>query len=242
VTAFFRDQEVFKALEEEVIPRLFDGRGQEASIRVWSAGCATGEEAYSLAMLLLEEAGRRPDPPQLQIFASDLHDESLLAAREGFYTGDIEIDVGEARLHRFFRRDAGGYRVRNELREIVAFAPHDLLSDPPFSRVDLVSCRNLLIYLRRDIQPEVVRLFHYALNPEGFLLLGPSERIDVREYFRPIGAKKVALFQKRNVPRREPQLPVFPLPPLSRARTGRAGGGAFLRIHPRPARRAVRAT
>ena len=147
-----------------MIPRLFDNKGAHDSIRVWSVGCATGEEAYSLAMLLLEEAGRRDAYPQLQIFASDLHGRSLQTAREGFYPGSIDADVSPARLKRFFQVEAGGYRIRKEVRELAVFAPHNLLGDPPFSRLDFICCRNLLIYLDRDVQRAVIELFHYALE------------------------------------------------------------------------------
>lgn len=210
VTSFFRDPEVFQTLEKQVIPRIFERRLSGESIRVWSAGCATGEEAYSLAMLLLEEASRRELPPRIQVFASDLHKHSLDKARDGFYPGDIETDVSQERLRRFFHRENGGYRVNKELRETVVFAPHNLLSDPPFSRLDLISCRNLLIYLERDVQRKLVELFHYSLCPDGHLLLGTAEVVDAAELFR-TEDKKVCLYSKRNVPQLEPRLPVFPL-------------------------------
>ena len=174
VTHFFRDPEVFEKLEKEVIPGLFDGRTSDDPIRIWSVGCSTGEEAYSLAMLLVEEAARRDARTPVQIFASDLHEKSLTKAREGFYPGDIATDVSAERLHRFFHEENGGYRILKEIRELVVFAPHNLLSDPPFSRLDLVTSRNLLIYLQREVQSDVIDLFHYALRPEGWLLLGSA--------------------------------------------------------------------
>jgi signal transduction histidine kinase len=161
-------------------------------------------------MVLVDEAARHDAPPQIQIFASDLHARSLERAREGFYPGDIETDVSEERLRRFFHRENGGYRIRKELRDLVVFAPHNILADPPFSRQDLISCRNLLIYLERDVQRDVIELFHYALNSEGTLLLGSAESIDAADLFR-VEDKKLCLFLKRNVPPREPRLPVFPL-------------------------------
>jgi two-component system, chemotaxis family, CheB/CheR fusion protein len=157
VTSFFRDPDVFDNLAEQVLPKLFEGKGPGDEIRVWSAGCATGEEAYSLAMLLIEEAERREDPPQIQVFASDLHNASIDRAREGFYPGEIEADTTPARLARFFHRQDGGYRVRSEVRDLVVFSPHNLLGDPPFSRLDMVSCRNVLIYLETDVQQQVLR-------------------------------------------------------------------------------------
>ncbi|HTQ58348.1 MAG TPA: chemotaxis protein CheB [Bryobacteraceae bacterium] len=210
VTSFFRDPAVFEKLEREVVPRLFEHKGPKDFVRVWSVGCATGEEAYSLAMLLMEETIRHETPPQVQVFASDLHKRSLEKAREGFYPGDIETDVSGARLQRFFRKEDGGYRIKKEVREVVVFAPHNLLGDPPFSRIDLISCRNLLIYLQRDVQRDVAELFHYSLNPGGTLLLGSSEKLEGMDLFHP-DDKKLCIFRKRNVPVVEPRLPVFPL-------------------------------
>ena len=216
MTRFFRDPEVFERLEKEEIPRLFGRKGPPDAIRMWSVGCATGEEAYSLAILLQEEAGRHEAVPHIQVFASDLHRLSLDLRRnltrrlQPFYSGDIETDVSAERLKRFFQRENSGYRIRKEIRDMVVFAPHNLLADPPFSRLDLISCRNLLIYLEREVQRDVVELFHYALNPEGTLLLGSAEAMEASDLFR-TEEKKLCLYRKRNVPAREPRLPVFPL-------------------------------
>jgi len=196
VTSFFRDPDGFAKLENDVIRRLFEGKGPQDSIRVWTVGCATGEEAYSIAMLLLEEAARRDSPPEIQIFASDLHKRSLETAREGVYPGDIETDVSEERLRRFFQKENGAYRIRKEVRDVIVFAPHNLLSDPPFSRVHLITCRNLLIYLDRSVQRDVVDLFHYALRPDGYLLLGSAETIEGSELFR-TEDKKLCLYRKQ---------------------------------------------
>ncbi|MEQ9441076.1 MAG: CheR family methyltransferase [Cyclobacteriaceae bacterium] len=210
VTNFFRDPKVFEELANKVIPLLFAVKNLDEKVRVWSVGCATGEEAYSLAMLLLEEVDKTDAPPEIQIFATDLHDHSLQQAREGFYPGDIETDVSAERLQRFFVKESGGYRIRKEVRDKVIFAPHNLLSDPPFSKIDLIVCRNLLIYLQREVQRDVIELFHYALEPEGVLLLGSAETIESSELFR-VEHKGLCLFRKRNVPVPEPRLPVFPL-------------------------------
>lgn len=210
VTSFFRDTDAFKKLEQDVVPELFKGKGSADTIRVWSVGCATGEEAYSVAMLLLEEASRREAPPKIQIFASDMHKRSLEGAREGVYAGDIETDVSSERLKRFFHKENGGYRIHKEVREIVTFAPHNLLGDPPFSRLHLITCRNLLIYLDRSVQRDVIDLFHYALYPNGYLLLGSAETTDASDLFR-TEDKKLCIYRKRNVPPPEPRLPVFPL-------------------------------
>lgn len=210
VTNFFRDREVFEALEKDVIPQLFADKGHEDQIRIWSVGCATGEEAYSLAMLLLEAASRHASPPQLQVFASDLHDHSLKTARDGLYSGDIEIDVSAERIRRFFVKENGGFRIRREVRELVVFAPHNLLGDPPFSRLDLIACRNVLIYLQRDVQQDVIEVFHYALNPDSYLVLGTSETADRSDLFH-VENKQLCLYRKRNVPTHGLHLPVFPL-------------------------------
>lgn len=178
VTTFFRDSEAFETLNKLVIPRLFHERQSDDPVRVWVSGCATGEEAYSVAMLLIEEASRHDLRPPIQVFGSDLDARALSIAREGLYSAAIETDVPEDRLRRFFMREGDGYRVRQELRNSVLFAVHDLLKDPPFSRVDLISCRNVLIYLGRDLQEQVCSTFHYALNRTGYLLLGSSENAD----------------------------------------------------------------
>ncbi len=209
VTRFFRDPEVFSKLRKEELPRLVAGKRAQDTVRVWSVGCATGEEAYSIAILLVEELARHEDPPQVQIFASDLHARSLEKAREGFYPGDIATDVSPERLKRFFHEENGGYRIAKEIRDLVVFAPHNLMGDPPFSRLDLIACRNLLIYLERDVQHDIIELFHYALNPEGLLVLGSAETVESTDLFR-VEDKKLCFFRKRNVPVREPSLPVFP--------------------------------
>jgi two-component system CheB/CheR fusion protein len=220
VTHFFRDPEVFERLSKVEMARLFAKRGPPDSVRAWSVGCATGEEAYSLAILLVEEAAKQEAPPHIQVFASDLHSQSLERAREGFYPGDITTDVSAERLRRFFQQENGGYRIRKEIRDLVVFARHNLLADPPFSRLDLISCRNLLIYLEREVQQDVIELFHYALNPDGTLLLGSAESVDASDLFR-AEDKRLCFFRKRNVQPRESRLPVFP---LTRTRFGDNGG------------------
>ncbi|HEX3993514.1 MAG TPA: chemotaxis protein CheB [Acetobacteraceae bacterium] len=178
VTTFFRDPDAFELLAQKVIPQLFEGKEEDGNIRVWVPGCATGEEAYTIGILLLEEAARRDLRPEIQVFGSDLDAGALAIGREGRYPATIEADVPEDRLRRFFQREGDHYRVRRELRDIVLFASHSLLRDPPFSRLDMISCRNLLIYLGRDLQHQVCNTFHYALNQGGFLFLGASESAD----------------------------------------------------------------
>lgn len=178
VTMFFRDGDVFDKLRNHVIGAIFDRLDDKRAIRVWVAGCATGEEAYSIAMLLMEEADRRGVHPTIQIFATDIDDHALAIAREGRYPKAIETDVSEERLKRFFFDDSGWYHARKELRDVVLFALHSALKDPPLIRLDLVSCRNLLIYLQRDLQRQLCGVFHYALRPGGFLFLGSAETVD----------------------------------------------------------------
>jgi two-component system, chemotaxis family, CheB/CheR fusion protein len=211
VTSFFRDAAVFEQLKADVIPAIFRGKAQDAAVRVWCVGCATGEEAYSVLMLLLEEAGSREgQAPRIQMFASDLHEQSLEFAREGFYPGDIASEVSPGRLKRFFIQETGGYRIKPEVRKAIVFAPHNVLADPPFSKLDLIVCRNLLIYLQRDVQDEVLQVFHYALKPGGYLVLGTAETADVAELFTPVD-KPNSIHLRSRMPLPEPRLPLLPV-------------------------------
>jgi two-component system, chemotaxis family, CheB/CheR fusion protein len=178
VTTFFRDSDAFEALKTKALPNLLAAKDPTETIRAWVPGCATGEETYTIAMLLLEEASRHDIRPQIQVFGSDLDATSVAIAREGQYPEAIEADVSEERLRRFFTHEGHHYRVRRELRDIVVFAVHNLLKDPPFSHIDFISCRNVLIYLDRELQSQVCNTFHYALNAGGYLLLGPAESAD----------------------------------------------------------------
>lgn len=205
VTNFFRDSDCFDALQSQVAA-LFRGKGLSDSVRVWVAACATGEEAYSVAMLLSEYARTLESPPLIQVFATDLDGGAVQAAREGVYPHTIEADVSEDRLRRFFTRDAHGYRVRRELRETVLFAVHDLLKDSPFSRLDLVTCRNLLIYLTRDAQAHAFDIFHFALRPGGRLFLGTSESVDEDSPMFGLLDKKHGLYVQQPTPRMPPPI------------------------------------
>ena len=190
VTSFFRDPDAFDALRRDVLPKLFSDAGSDG-IRVWVAGCATGEEAYSLAILLCEYSEGFAEPPRIQIFATDVHERSFAYARDGFYPDTIAADVSPGRLERFFSREPDGYRVKKIIREKVLFASHDLLKDPPFSRLDLISCRNLLIYLGTDAKNRVASVFHFALRPGGYLLLGSSEGMEqTSTLFTPVDRKQ----------------------------------------------------
>lgn len=209
VTNFFRDADAFTTVEREVIPRLFAGKGQEDQVRVWVAGCATGEEAYSLGMLLSEYAAGVPESPSVQIFATDLDERAIAVAREGLYTPNDAADVSADRLRRFFVREGDRYRVRKELRELVLFARHNLVKDPPFSHLDLISCRNLLIYLNRTAQQRVLEVAHFGLNPGGFLFLGSSESVDGSNELFVTFNRDAHVFQSRGVAQKIVPVAVF---------------------------------
>ena len=206
VTTFFRDPQAWQVLARDVIPRLFDDSTGSSKIRVWVPGCATGEEAYSLVILLLEEAHRRDVWPDVQVFASDLDEAALAAGREGRYPRSIAADVSEERLERFFHEQGEQYCVTKEVRDCVLFTMHSLLRDPPFSHLDLISCRNLLIYLDRELQQQVFGVFRYALRPGRFLFLGASETAEGR-HFRVVD-KAQHIYQAREITAEEaPRLP-----------------------------------
>ncbi|MCC2955826.1 PAS domain S-box protein [Massilia sp. IC2-477] len=198
VTNFFRDREAFESLERDVIPELFKDKGPTDEVRAWVAACATGEEAYSLAMLMADQAALSEHPPAFQVFASDIDDHAIDVARSGTYPASIITDVAPSRLRQYFNKDDDRYRTRKSLRDRILFASHNLLRDPPFSRLDLVSCRNLLIYLNRDVQLRVLQTFHFALKPGGYLFLGSSESAEsVSDYFIPVD-KKNRIYRARS--------------------------------------------
>jgi two-component system CheB/CheR fusion protein len=177
VTNFFRDSETFEALKTTVYPQIVKNRPPGAPVRIWVTGCSTGEEAYSLAICWLEFLGGRGKSVPVQIFATDLNDKSIDKARDGIYPENISLDVSSERLRRFFTKVDGGYRVNKTIRDMCVFARQNLIHDPPFSRIDLVCCRNVMIYLDSVVQRKLIPTFHYALNPTGFLMLGGSETI-----------------------------------------------------------------
>ncbi|MHB8419938.1 MAG: CheR family methyltransferase [Myxococcales bacterium] len=177
VTSFFRDPDVFELLKNAIFPRMMEERGADQAIRIWVPGCASGEEAYSIAIVLLEFLGDAAGDHAIQIFATDIDDVALERARHAFYPASIEADVSPERLARFFKAEKEGYRVVRRVRDLVVFARHNLGRDPPFGRLDLVSCRNLLIYIQPALQKRILRILHYALRPGGFLVLGLSETI-----------------------------------------------------------------
>ena len=178
VTNFFRDKKAFEVIEEEVLPLLLKGKNSENQLRIWTAGCATGEEAYSLAILCAEKVAGVIDAPKVQIFATDIDETAIATAREGLYSINDLADVSPERLRRYFSREGDEYRIRREVRETIMFANHNFLKDPPFSHLDLISCRNVMIYLNHVAQERVAETFHFALNPGGYLFLGSSESVD----------------------------------------------------------------
>ncbi len=197
VTSFFRDHDSFEFLQKEIIPKLFVGKGPNDQVRVWSVGCATGEEAYSLAMLLAEYRASRDNPPRIQVFATDIDDRAIAQARDCRYPGTISLDVSPERLQRFFIHEGDLYQIRKELRETVLFASHNALSDPPFSKLDLISCRNLLIYLNREMQERTLEIFHFALRADGYLFLGASESADMVPGLFTEADKKRRIYHRR---------------------------------------------
>ncbi|HVS37544.1 MAG TPA: chemotaxis protein CheB [Gemmataceae bacterium] len=177
VTRFFRDEEIFEALKKTVFPALVKERSPNSPIRIWTAGCSTGEEVYSLAIALLEFLGDRVVSFPIKILATDVNEQALERARAGLYVDNIELDVSAERLRRFFAKVDGHYQIGKVVRDLCIFSRHNLTTDPPFSRLDLVSCRNVLIYLDVPLQKRVLPLLYYSLNPGGFLLLGASETV-----------------------------------------------------------------
>lgn len=214
VTQFFRDPQEFEVLERE-LPRLFEGKGMDDHFRVWVLGCATGEEAYSIGILLREHMAGLESPPQVQIFATDLDARALGIARAGRYSDAIADQVRPDRLARWFAKEGDTYCVVKELREMCIFSPHNIVKDAPFSRVDLLSCRNLLIYLNSDLQNRVIPIFHFSLRPGGVLFLGSSENVTRHQkLFAPVDRKN-RVFRRLDTATRV--LPDFPLTPRVRA-------------------------
>lgn len=242
VTNFFRDREAFEALERDVLPALFEqlpSPEEDQELRVWSAACSSGEEAYSLAMLLAEQAELRRSGAQLQVFATDLDEHALAVARHGVYPGSIITDLTPGRLRQHLLKEQNQYRVKKELREKVLFAQHNLLSDPPFSRLDLISCRNLLIYLDREVQAEILHTFHFALKPGGYLFLGSSESADIQSNLFATVDKKNRIYRAKHATSVSRPTPLLNLNPglqsvrLPLHQIGRRKKVSFAEVHQR---------
>jgi len=197
VTNFFRDKKVFETLELEILPAILKNKQHEDQVRIWVAGCATGEEAYSLAMICAEQTMHVIDAPKVQIFATDIDEDAIQQAREGVYTINDAADVSIERLRRFFNKEGERYRIRKEIRELVLFANHNFIKDPPFSHLDLISCRNVLIYMNRVAQERVMETFHFALNTGGFLFLGTSESVESSNNMYDIVSREHHIFKSR---------------------------------------------
>ncbi|HUQ34754.1 MAG TPA: chemotaxis protein CheB [Aestuariivirga sp.] len=199
VTSFFRNPEAFDVIKQRILPGLLQQQGNDP-VRVWVIGCSTGQEAYSIAMAFVEVSEETPRIRKLQVFATDLHEALLEKARRGLYSKSLVHDLSPERLRRFFVEEEGGYRVNKSLREMVVFARQNLVSDPPFSRMDLVSCRNLLIYLEPSLQKKALPMFHYALKPDGYLFLGGSESVSgFTHLFEPLD-RKHKIFSRKAAP------------------------------------------
>jgi two-component system, chemotaxis family, CheB/CheR fusion protein len=198
VTNFFRDGEAFENLATSVIPKLFEGRGADDAVRVWVPGCSTGEEVFSVAILLRECMDKLSAIPRVQIFATDIDERALAVARAARYPEALLDTVSPERRKRFFLLDGASYVLSKDVRELCIFSPHSVIRDPPFSRIDLISCRNLLIYFGAEVQNQVIPTFHYALRPEGYLFLGSAENVgQFDDLFVPI-EKKHRIFRRRS--------------------------------------------
>ncbi|MFL5335531.1 MAG: chemotaxis protein CheB [Geminicoccaceae bacterium] len=208
VTAFFRDPEAFEALAG-FVPKLFDGKEANSTVRVWVPGCATGEEVFSIAILLKEHIDRLRVAPKVQVFGTDIDDAALAVARAARYPSGAFAGVSPERLRRFFHEEGGVYQLIREVRDLCIFSTHSVVRDPPFSRIDLISCRNLLIYFDGELQSKVMPIFHYALRPGGYLFLGVSENVSQNTDLFVAVDKQHRLFQRRDHATSQPQLPLL---------------------------------
>ena len=204
VTSFFRDKETFEILATKVVPQLFEDKHADGTVRVWVPGCATGEEAYSLAILLREHLDSRKGAPKVQIFATDIDEAAIVTARLGRYPKTLIEGLSEERRKRFFDFSSGSYGVVKEIRDLCTFSLHNLIRDPPFSMMSLVSCRNLLIYMDTELQNRVIPVFHYSLTPGGILMLGSSESVVQHPALFEMVDKAARIF--RRLPGRSPEL------------------------------------
>jgi two-component system CheB/CheR fusion protein len=223
VTRFFRDEGVFRALQKHFLPAIFKNRNRKLPLRVWVPGCATGEEVYSLAICILETLGKRDSQTPIQIFGTDLSESTIDHARAGIYSSAIEKDVSRARLKRFFTKRDSTYQIERRVREMCTFARQNVTTDPPFSRLDLISCRNVLIYLGPELHRRCIPQFHHALNPGGYLILGPAESVGMYDELFRLVDRKNKIYAKKMVPTphgldlavyQGPQFPRTPVPAI----------------------------
>src|SRR5438552_216353 len=229
VTRFFRDKALFRALKKRFLPTLLKNKSKDRQpeLRAWVPGCATGEEVYSLAICILETLGRGPSKMRVQIFGTDLSESVIEHARLGIYSSAIETDVSPARLKRFFVKRDGSYQIHRNVRDICTFERQNITADPPFSRLDLISCRNVLIYLSAELHKRCIPQFHYALNPGGYLILGPSESVGMYDELFKLADKKNKIYTKeaKTGPRAADLIPPRGLELSRFATTARSGNG-----------------
>lgn len=229
VTSFFRNPTAFETLQKKVIPNLFTGKHPDSAIRIWVPGCSTGEEAYSIGILLLEQMELLKQVFKIQIFATDIDSRAIGEARRGAYPASISIDISQERLERFFIQDSdGNYRIRKSIRDMIVFSEQDIIKDPPFSKLDLLSCRNLLIYMDRELQRKLTPLFHYALKPSGFLFLGPSETMGEFDNLFDTLDRTSKIYHKKDIINGLPQIGTFVTPELKSREPKRLSGKAPL--------------
>ena len=221
VTSFFRNPKVFEVLKAKVFPAIMKNRAAEGSLRVWTPGCASGEETYSVAIALLEAVGDKAPETHIQFFGTDISESSIAKARRGLYPENIQGDVSPERLRRFFTKGEGDYRISKTIRDMCIFAQHNVLNDPPFSQMDLVCCRNLLIYLEPVLQNRVIAMFHYATRRDGYLLLGTSEGVGTATNLFSAEDRTYKIFLKKSTGVRQPATFSFSTP------VERHGYGAF---------------
>ena len=233
VTNFFRDLEAFEFLKSNVFPAIVKDKANKDAIRIWAPGCSTGEETYSLAILLLEFLGDRASSFQVQLFGTDVNESGIAKARAGIYPESISEDVSPERLRRFFTKVEGGYRINKTIRELCVFSRQNLASDPPFSQMNLVACRNLLIYMGPALQKKVIPLLHYALKPSGFLMLGGSESVSAFPNLFAAVDKKHRIYSKKAISNRlhydfsATRYPLEPAAPIGKALPRRGPKGGF---------------
>ena len=229
VTSFFRNPTAFEVLQKKVIPNLLTGKNSDSAIRIWVAGCSTGEEAYSIGILFKEQMEMLKQIFKVQIFATDIDSRAIVQARSGIYSPTISIDISPERLERFFTQDSSGnYRIQKNIRDMIVFSEQDIIKDPPFSKLDLLSCHNVMIYMDRELQNKLIPLFHYALNPGRFLFLGPSETLGEFENLFETLNRKSKLYRKKDVSSGLLSIGTFIPPRLESRKAQRPPGEALI--------------
>ncbi|MBK8551430.1 MAG: hypothetical protein IPL53_10380 [Ignavibacteria bacterium] len=199
VTKFFRDPEMYKALKKDVFPKIFTGGRNKKPVRFWVTACSTGQETYSMAISIAEFLGQKMSGYNIQIFSTDLNEAGIEKARTGIYSGEIKDDVSEQRLKKFFRKSGSNYIINKNIRKLCVFAKQNFINDPPFSKIDLISCRNVLIYMSTELQKKVIPVFHYALKDGCYLVLGYSESIGKWAHMFDVTDRKNKIYSKKQI-------------------------------------------